>query len=202
MHSLIIGMSESGKTTLAKIFARELKKRGKKVVVLDPLNDPDWGKVDFRTEDCDEFLDYCKNNQNLYVFIDEGSESIGRYDVEMQWFATQSRHWGHSCFFITQGCTQIAPIIRGQCRVVYCFAVGESDTKLMAEEFRKKELKFLETIPQGVFYKVSRFSELQRGVVDFKKRVVNMDRESKKVDKASGKSKDSNPSPADADSAS
>jgi DNA helicase HerA-like ATPase len=53
-HSLILGMTESGKTTLAKRLAQHYKSRGIGVIVLDPLND-DW-PCDFKTADPDEFL--------------------------------------------------------------------------------------------------------------------------------------------------
>jgi energy-coupling factor transporter ATP-binding protein EcfA2 len=191
MHSLIIGMTESGKTTLAKILAAQLKKQGKKIAVLDPLNDPEWGNVDFLTNDPDEFLDYCKSNKSHYCFIDEGSISIGRNNDDMQWFPTQSRHWGHSCFFLTQGLTQLSPIVRAQCSVVFCFAVGERDTDSLAEEWREKSLKKLNKIGKGEFYIVSRFSPLRKGTIDFRKRKVYYDVESnsEKVSDADSKPK-------------
>lgn len=41
-HVLFIGMTQSGKTTLAKRLAHEYVSRGISVIILDPLNDPGW----------------------------------------------------------------------------------------------------------------------------------------------------------------
>ena len=178
MHSLIIGMTESGKTTLAKMLCTKLRKAKKRCFVLDPLLDPEWD-AEFITKNSGEFINRVKRERNLYLFVDESSEAIGRYNTEMQWLATQSRHWGHSCFFITQGVTQIAPIIRSNTSRVYAFACGESSTKLLAEEYRKKELAELEHIGKGEFYIVERFAPMRRGKINFQKRVLTLDKPGK-----------------------
>ncbi len=167
MHSLIIGMTESGKTSLAKMIATDLKKRKKRVVVLDPLQD-EWD-CDMQFTDSVAFLKYCQENTDLFCFIDEGGQSIGRYNKEMEWLATRSRHWGHSCFFISQGCTQLPRIIRAQCSRMYVFAVGKSDTDLLAEECRKDDLRKIEQFDKGEFFVVERFGPLKRGRIDFAK---------------------------------
>lgn len=168
MHTLIIGMSESGKSFLAKMISRTLKKRGCKTAVLDPLADNGWG-ADFQTKDSTAFLAWAKAKENAgsFLFVDEGSESIGRYNVPMQWLATQSRHWGHSCFFITQGSTQLPPIIRGQCRDCYVFTVDEPSVKIVAIEWAEKSLKNYERLPKGHFIKISRYAAPQKGKLDF-----------------------------------
>lgn len=198
MHTLIIGMTESGKTTIAKILCKGLKKKKKKTAVLDPLLDNEW-ETDFITHDKDEFLDYCKKSQNLYLFIDEGSESIGKYDVSTQWFATQSRHWGHSCFFISQGLTQMAAIIRAQCSRVICFAVSQSNIDIISEEWNIPELRGMPRLGKGEFYVIDRFNPLMKGNIDFRKQTVYYSPvESKKG--TPQRAKDSTPSPPVADS--
>ena len=100
-HVLINGMTESGKTTLAKRLAAEYKKSGVGVIILDPLHDPGW-QCDFQTDDPDEFLSVCKKSERCALFIDEGSQSVGQYDTQMHWLATMARHHGHNSHFISQ----------------------------------------------------------------------------------------------------
>lgn len=171
MHTLIIGMTESGKTTLAKILCRELKHWGKKTAVLDPLKDPEW-EADFQTQNSDEFLKWAKENRSAYLFVDEGSISVGRYNVPMQWLATMSRHWGHSAFFVSQGLTQLPPAVRDNCGKLFLFCCSNSITKTASEEFNKKDLRNAEELDKGHFYVIKRFGKLSKGFVDFPKRKV------------------------------
>lgn len=168
MHSLIVGMTESGKSFLAKMISRALKKAGKKVAVLDPLWDDGWG-ADFQTSDSGAFLAWAKSkaNASAFLFVDEGSVSVGRYNLPMQWLATMSRHHGHSSFFICQGITQLPPIVRGQCRDVFLFAVDETISQIVAKEWNEKTLRNAERLRKGEFYHVSRFGTLQKGRLDF-----------------------------------
>lgn len=168
MHTLISGMTESGKTVLAKIICLTLKKSGKKCAVLDPLHDIGW-QCDFQTHDGPTFLAWARRpeNQTSYLFIDEGSISVGKYDTQMQWLATMSRHWGHSVFFVTQDATQIAPIIRSNCSRVFLFASPEAAGKRISEEFNQPKLRGAPRLARGHFYIVSRFGEMSENKVDF-----------------------------------
>lgn len=191
MHTIIIGMTESGKTSIAKMICEGLKKKKKKTAVLDPLLDPDWD-ADFITADKDEFITHCKAQQNLYIFIDEGSESVGRYDTTMQWFATQSRHWGHSCFFISQGITQMSPIIADQSSRAIVFSVSYTNIDIIAEKWNMPELRKVPRMEKGEFYVIDRFNPLQRGKVDFAEwkayyEPVGTPKESKRVKKPGAK---------------
>ena len=59
-HSLIIGMTESGKTTLATEICRDYRARGIKTIVLDPMYDQRWD-ADFLTTDKARFLEIVQN---------------------------------------------------------------------------------------------------------------------------------------------
>lgn len=166
MHCLIVGMTESGKTTLAKRIAKTLKSSGKLVAVLDPLQDEGW-ECDFQTQNPEEFLVWAKGNRSAFLFVDESGVAIGRYNVPMEWLATQSRHLGHSCYFICQGLTQLSTIVRGQCRKLYMFASGSNATKTASEEWNESELQNAERLQKGEFYVVSRFDKISKGRVDF-----------------------------------
>ena len=75
-HSLILGMTESGKTTIAKELAKRLKSSGHPVIVLDPMHDA-W-EADFQTDDQNEFLNVFWQAQKCHVFIDESGGAIIR----------------------------------------------------------------------------------------------------------------------------
>ena len=115
-HNLILGMTESGKTTLAKELCLRLKARGISTLVLDSLSDPGW-EADFITENPDEFLSvyFDPNTRYCAAFIDEAGDYAGRYDWAMVKSATRGRHWGHMNFYISQRGIQIARTIRDQC---------------------------------------------------------------------------------------
>jgi len=160
-HVLILGMTESGKSTLAKSLCAEAKKRELGTLVLDPLADPDWC-ADYQTRNASEFLQVVKNSESCAVFIDESGESVGRYNDEMFWLATRGRHYGHICHFISQRGQQISKTVRDQCGRLYLFNCSLSDAKLLADEWNKEELRKAHTLAKGEFFIVQRFGEVKR----------------------------------------
>lgn len=149
-HVLILGMTESGKTTLAKKLAARYRAQGQTVLVLDPLRDPSW-PCDFITSDQDHFLEVFWANKSCMAFLDEGGESVGRYDRAMQKTATRGRHPGHSCHYIAQEATQLAPIVRGQCRHLFLFCSPVDSGKVLAREFNRPELLECSTLLVGEY---------------------------------------------------
>lgn len=161
-HVLILGQTLSGKTTLAKQLAPFYRRAGVKVGVLDPLGDPAWD-ADFRTTDVDAFLSMFWQSRQCAWFIDEAGETVGQYDKVMHKTATKGRHWGHRVHYITQGGTQLAPIVRNQCTKLFLFTTALDDCKTHANEWNKPELRNAYLLPQGHYYATDRFSPLQRG---------------------------------------
>lgn len=159
-HSLILGMTESGKTTLAKRLAANYRNNGVGVIVLDPLHDK-WD-CDYQTSDKNVFLTTVQQNQACAVFIDEGGESVGQYDTEMHWLATRARHYGHATHFISQRGQQLAKTVRDQCSNLFLFNCSSSDAKLLANEWNKPELINANSLQRGEFYRVGRFKEVER----------------------------------------
>jgi hypothetical protein len=157
-------MTESGKTTLAKRLAAQYKARGISVIVLDPLGDPEWS-CDFKTHDPDVFLDVFWQSRRCAVFIDEASESAGRFDKPMHKTATKGRHWGHACHYISQRSTQISPNVRDQCSNLFLFSTSFEDCKTHAKEWNNKGIEQAATLRQGEYLHCTRFGELKTGTL-------------------------------------
>lgn len=161
MHSLILGATESGKSTLAKRLCKTFVARKKGVLVLDPLGS-EWPTSEVFTEP-EMFIPYFWACSNRMVFIDESGESVGRVNQEMIKTGTRGRHNGHSVFFITQSRTQLSPILRRQCSQLFCFAIGEDEAEFLSKEWICPELLKAPSLPQGEFYWVRRFWQGQAG---------------------------------------
>jgi hypothetical protein len=161
-HVLILGMTMSGKTSLAKQLAAKYREAGVKVGVLDPLCDPEWN-ADFQTHDTDEFLSMFWASRQCAWFIDEAGESVGRYDEVMVKTATRGRHWGHRNHYISQRGTQLSRTVRDQCSQLFLFTTSLDDCKIHSSEWNKPELKTAMSLPQGEYFHCGRFSPLARG---------------------------------------
>jgi len=157
VHTLICGTTLSGKTTLAKKLCASLSKSGHKCVVLTPLGDK-W-EADLVTDDPSIFMDAFVNNTDMFCFMDEAKETVGRYNEEMAMTANRGRHWGHSCFYIPQRVQAVATDVRGQCHQLFCFAVGVGDSKVLAEEWNNPELLKAPDLNQGEYIRVMRFGK-------------------------------------------
>lgn len=160
-HVLICGMTESGKTTLARALAHAYRRKGIGVLVLDPLKDPRWD-CDFITADQDAYLDALWNSRHCMAFMDEGGKSVGRYNYAMQETATMARHWGHSCHYIGQDPTLLAPIIRDQCRHIFLFCASDRVGKKLADEFNQPALLECGSLKQGEYIRAARFGGASR----------------------------------------
>ena len=138
----------SGKTTFAKKKAHSLQKQGIKTAVLDPFLDPYWN-ADYITSHPDDFLATIWNSKNLAVFVDEGGKMIGKYNTIMDELATQGRHWGHKCYFISQRAKQLSTTVRTQCTDLVIFKQSLNDTKDLADEFVEPMINQAHTLNLG-----------------------------------------------------
>ena len=132
-HGLILGMTESGKSSLLKQIIASVKDKGIHTIVLDPLCDPSFG-ADFQTADPAEFEYMWKNSRGCVCGIDE-SGTVGKFSDSIREAATKGRHWGHSFFFLAQKATQVEPLVRDQTSNLYLFRSGLQSRKILAEEY-------------------------------------------------------------------
>lgn len=154
----------SGKTTLAKRLVRKASDAGRLVFVLDPLLDPEWKNhgADVVTNNPAHFLMLCRKNKNCSLFVDEAGEYCDRHSKDMFWLATQSRHWGHQSYFMSQRANQIAINIRNNCSKLFCFNIRPSDAKLLSDDFCCDELEGAPNLQQGECFYVPRFAPVKK----------------------------------------
>jgi hypothetical protein len=161
MHMAIYGMTESGKTTLAKELCARYSALGHGTLVLDPLMDPEW-KADLIFSDPDEFLEAFWASRSCRAFIDESGEVVGRYDKAMIKTATKGRHWGHSVHYLTQRASLLSKTVRDQCGAMALFCSSKGDGKIHADEWNRDELAQCHTLAQGEYYYCTRFGQIKR----------------------------------------
>lgn len=148
MHVLIVGITNTGKTTLAFDMAQRYIVDKRRIIVLDPDLRREWQVPQWRenitnkeiergvmTDNPEEFLIICKNSQGCALFIDESGSMIGRYDTQLEWLATQSRKWGHKSHFIMQRGSQVSPTVRNQCSSAFVFKQSPDDAKVLSNNF-------------------------------------------------------------------
>lgn len=160
-HVLIAGITESGKTTLAKQLVARYNRNGIGTLVLDPLHDPGWNAT-FQTSDKELFLNNVKLSRNCALFIDESGEMVGRYNDEMFFLATRARHYGHNTHFITQRVVQLAKTVRDQCVDLFLFMVSKTDAKVLADEFNKPELQQANILNQFECFYCRRYGPVKK----------------------------------------
>lgn len=147
MHSLVIGTTGSGKTTLIKSLCRDLctKTPRRDVIVYDPikpnpdLDGPTWHLATVCTTQ-NEFLRYFHASKNCMVVVDEAGATVGQHNEPMIQTATQGRHYGHDCIYITQRCKQITPTVRDNCGQLFLFATSPKDCKELVEDWNEPSL--------------------------------------------------------------
>lgn len=176
-HSLIIGITQSGKSTLAKLMAERWLRAGHSVGVLDPLGD-EW-PASWATTDSDYFLWRAQRCQNHFFIVDESGVSVGLHNQTMSWLTTTGRHLGHACYFLAQRAVQLPLTLRENCVGLFAFTLGPKDARLLAESWNKPELEENSTIPAGEFKWCQRFADTRRGRIDFKTQTLRWVNDSK-----------------------
>lgn len=160
-HVLILGMTESGKTTLATELAGAYHKTGFNVIVLDAMRDPRW-PGEHVYSDREQFLEVVTNSRRCMIFVDEAGEAVGQYEKEMFWLATRGRHAGHSCHFVTQRAQQLSPTVRHQTSYLALFNCAASDARLLSDEWNRQELREANSLGKGHYFWTGRYNALER----------------------------------------
>lgn len=142
-HTLIVGSSGTGKTTLAKKLAEARKKTRSympnfRQVALDPLSSawPLGVDVVSTFEDLMVDLEIMHEQQEVgCVYVDEANTQFAHGDKERLWLMLRGRHFGLDLTLITQYPTLLSPAARGQCERLHVFQIGMQAARMLADDY-------------------------------------------------------------------
>jgi len=165
---MVIGPTMCGKSHLVKKgLVREARRRGRAVLVFDPLMSKDWG-ADWVTDDMGKFLARARSSSGCLLVIDEAGEACTmrkEHDAAV-WLATRSRHNGHRCIFIAQRGALIRPTFRQNCATLFLFGCYTDEAELWARELVEPGLCAAPDLPRFEYLCKTRFAPLARGKVN------------------------------------
>lgn len=166
MHSLIVGTTASGKTTLAKRLCQKFRDQGDLTIVFTPMEGDEWAadeiwEWDGSESDVEAFLDFVFSHTSAHVFVDEAGDVKGRVERRFTQLASKGRHWGHRVYFISQRSRDIHIRIRNNCLHVFAFSQYRYDAELLAQDFNDDALLQAEHLPQGQCIVKERFKPAQ-----------------------------------------
>lgn len=149
---LIVGTSESGKTTLAN---RLIEKAHVPIFIHDPVG-AEWSKCDARFYTSDELraLIVPLKNSPCIVVVDEAAEFFRVGQPENHWIFTRGRHHAILPIAIAQRLKMMAPNVREQASDLYVFNSGIEASKILAEEYNCPDLLAANELAQGEFFHV------------------------------------------------
>jgi DNA helicase HerA-like ATPase len=165
-HTLISGMTDCGKSTMAKRLAAKYKKAGIRVYVLEPKGDPGFS-ADFQTPDPELFLQKVESSRDCLTIVDESGDPdiCGTYAPAMVRIATQYRGLGHPAMFISQRPAQLNKTIRANCGNLFVFKQMGDDAETLAKFYGRREILDAMKFQQGEYLFIPAYGEPVRGNV-------------------------------------
>lgn len=153
---LIVGVSESGKTELAK---RLIKESQIPVFIRDPVG-ASWPRCDAMFETSEELRELLRkqNKQPCIVIVDEAADffSVGQH--YNHWIFTRGRHDAMLPIAIGQRIKMMAPNVREQATDLYVFESSIEASAILAEAYNMDELNRATDLKQGEFFHVRRMN--------------------------------------------
>ena len=141
MHTLICGVTESGKTTLAQALARGLADDGQPIIVFDPIGSATaaggWPSSAIVFDEEEDFFDYLARDDvsAAHVFIDEAGDIFNLSKRHNFWLLTRGRHFGFQVYMLAQRPKMLAPSARTQASRAYLFRLAPDDLREIGADF-------------------------------------------------------------------
>lgn len=164
-HTLVVGKTDSGKSTAARRLVLEHFKpsgRYREVLALDYKKDPRF-RADRITDNPEEFLEWVETSRDCLLLIDESSETVGRFAGAMRRIATMYRELGHQAIFIVQRGADLDKTVRRNCSNLFCFRTGADDAAELRKDFPALDPAAAARLDQGFYIFVPSFGEPSNG---------------------------------------
>ena len=167
-HKLIVGVTESGKSTLARKMEADSNQRGIVSVIYDPTLNPAWCG-DIVTADEDDFFFFLrevheKKKCSILAIVDEADTIMSMSHRHNWWLFMRGRHFGIEAIAITQRPTLVAPTVRNNTSELYAFQIPKSDAQALADDFAAPGIVVASELPQGEFLRA--YCKDRKKVVD------------------------------------
>lgn len=170
-HTLICGVTMSGKTTMAHSMAKHFAKLKHRIIVFDPVGTPTvqgvWPESAVVFTDEQAFFEYLARDDvnHAHVFIDEAGDVFNATKRENLWLLTRGRHFGFVVYLICQRPKMLLPSARNQCGIAYIFRLAYDDMREIGKDYGYNDLdKF--SLDTGDFLMLtSGTSRIERGNV-------------------------------------
>lgn len=151
---LIVGKSESGKSSLARRLMDDALKAGIPVYVRDPLGYQWPGASGYFNDTTELRRLMVQYGAPAIVIVDEAVDFFRPQQVENHWIFTRGRHEGLLPIAIAHRVKMIAPNVRAQASDLYVFYSARDDAEILAGDYAHDGLKIANTLDQGEFFHV------------------------------------------------
>lgn len=144
LHVLYAGVSQSGKTTLARHHARLLDRAGHELAVYDPVGTAtaggDWPERAQRFDSPHALLAWLEKHRAdpehpVYVFVDESADVFGHSQRDAHWVPRRIRHQWIYLRLLSQRPKMLPPDVRSQCGHAYVFRLASEDMRMVLSDF-------------------------------------------------------------------
>ena len=144
VHVLYAGVTQSGKTTLARHHARILADAEYDVAVYDPVGTATagggWPEKARMFDSAEQLLRWIEKHRAdperpAFVFIDESADILGHGETHAHWMPRRVRHQNIYLRLIAQRPKMLPPSVRTQCAHAYVFRLASDDMRLLLSDF-------------------------------------------------------------------
>lgn len=160
-HYLIVGLTESGKSSFARATAHEYAKIGHTPIVLDKTRNRDWPSNSIFFADPQELLNYVQDPEQCLrqpIFLEEAGLALEEFRIPCRWLTTFSRHHGMRTHIVAQRAEMVDLTTRSQCTNLIAFGLSRKDAKSYADEFNGPEIMQCISFQPGTYIHKTRYA--------------------------------------------
>jgi hypothetical protein len=154
---LIVGCSESGKSTLARMLIEEAQQSVDfplPVYVRDPLG-YNWPQATGNFSNSEQLRGLITQfGSPAICAIDEAVDFFKPQQTENHWIFTNGRHFGLLPIAIAHRIKMMAPNVRSVATDIYVFESSKEDCEILAAEYNMPQVLEAQTFATGEFFHI------------------------------------------------